>query len=176
MAIAAIITNGLVTNTIEATEEFAVSIGAVPCGPHVSIGWSFDDEGGFTPPPIPPVDLSEIKASLKVEVDRLAELERLRYITPGNGQAITYQAKATEALRYEETEGAGDYPLLSQEIGITGANLSDVAAVVLGMYNQWLAVGGLIEKARLSTKHAIDLAETESAARSAFSSLDFNAF
>ena len=173
---AATITNGVVTNTIEATPGFAASIGAVPCGEDVSIGWTYTAKDGFKPPATPSVDLTELKSRLKLAVDAAAELERQKYITPGAGQAMTYQAKAAEALRYAETEGAGDYPFLTQEVGITGATLAEVAVVVDSMHSQWLAIGGLIEKARLSTKAAIDLAETEDAARSAFSGLNFEEF
>lgn len=173
---AAIVSDETVTNIIEASPGFAASIGAVPCGEEVSIGWAYTSEDGFRPPTPVPVDLIELKSKLKLAVDSAAELERQKYITPGAGQAMTYQAKAAEALRFIENEGSGDYPFLAQEVGITGTTLSEVAEVVNSMHNQWLAIGGLIEKARLSTKAAIDLAETESAARSAFSGLNFEEF
>lgn len=138
---------------------------------------ALEEWGGVIEPYDPPVvDLNALKIALKAHVDAAAELERQKYITPGAGQAMTYQAKAAEALRYAETEGAGDYPFLTQEVGITGATLAEVAVVVDSMHSQWLAIGGLIEKARLSTKAAIDLAETEDAARSAFSGLNFEEF
>ncbi|MBS7699152.1 MULTISPECIES: hypothetical protein [unclassified Chelatococcus] len=109
--------------------------------------------------------LAQIKASLKASVDRRAEIERGRYITPGAGQAMTYQAKAAEAQHYTETDGAGDYPLLTAEVGVTGATIADVAAVVLGMHGQWQLIGAQIERARLSAKAVIDAAEDEAAAR-----------
>lgn len=114
---------------------------------------------------VPVVSLADLKASLKAMVDRQAEVERGRYITPGAGQAMTYQAKAAEAQRFVETEGAGDYPLLTAEVGVTGATLDDVATVVLAMHSQWQLVGAGIERARLTAKAAIDAAEDEAAAR-----------
>ena len=68
---AAIIEDGIVTNVILADEEFAVSIGATPCGENVSIGWSFDG-GEFTaPPPLPPepVDLIAYASSKRWAIE-----------------------------------------------------------------------------------------------------------
>lgn len=115
--------------------------------------------------PVPAGDLAAIKRSLKSDIDAQAETERARYITPGSGQAMTYQAKAAEAIRYHEASGAGEYPLLSAEIGVTGATLGDVAATVIAMHNQWLLMGAQIERARLSAKAAIEAAEDEATAR-----------
>lgn len=163
---AAIIENGVVTNVIVSDEAFAASIGAVPCDDSVSIDWAYDENTeAFTPQAGPEVDLGELKLALKLTVDIAAELERQKYITPGSGQAMTYQAKASEALRYAETDGEGMYPFLSQEVGITGDTLADVAAVVLAMHNQWQAIGSEIEQARLSAKAQIDAAPDGTAAR-----------
>lgn len=164
MSHAAIIEDGIVTNVIVADADFAGSIGAIACDEGVSIGWNYSD-GVFTPPSLPPVDLDALKLVLKAAVDAAAEVERHRYITSGSGQAMTYQAKAAEAMRYADTEGAGEYPFLSMEVGITGATLADVAAVVLNMHNQWQAIGGQIEQARLSAKAQIDAALDEATAR-----------
>lgn len=112
-----------------------------------------------------PVNLPALQHELKSRIDDAAEAERGRYITPGAGQALTYQHKAAEALRYLQSAGAGDYPLLSAEIGITGTTLADVAAVVHGAYQAWLAIGAQIEAARLAAKAAVDAAEDEAAAR-----------
>ncbi|MBX3536422.1 MAG: hypothetical protein KF735_02190 [Chelatococcus sp.] len=128
--------------------------------------WSADDLAAIGVTKIEPVvSLADLKTSLKAMVDRQAEAERGRYITPGAGQAMTYQAKADEARRFIDTAGDGDYPLLTAEVGVTGATIGDVAAVVLGMHGQWQLVGAHIERARLSAKAAIEAAEDEAAAR-----------
>ncbi|MFT0892231.1 hypothetical protein [Pseudochelatococcus sp. G4_1912] len=165
MSIAAIVEHRKVTNIIllESIEDAAL-FNAIPCDEGVSIGWSYS-EGVFTPPALPPVDLDALKVALKAAVDAAAEVERHRYITSGSGQAMTYQAKAAEAQRYAETDGAGEYPFLSMEVGITGATLADVAAVVLIMHNQWQAIGGQVEQARLFAKAQIDAASDEATAR-----------
>ncbi len=120
----------------------------------------------YDPPSAP---LSDIKTALKAQVDAAAERERTRYITPGSGQAMTYQAKADEARRLaaDPSPDAADYPLLSAEVGITAPDLASVGAVVLAAYQAWQGIGAAIEGARLGTKQAIDLAEDEAAARAA---------
>lgn len=101
--------------------------------------------------------------SRKAEIDAAAERERLRYITPGAGQAMTYQAKVEEAralaMETEDPDPA-HYPLLSAEIGITAPSLAEVASVVVAAYQQWQMIGAAIEAARLGAKRAVDLAET----------------
>lgn len=166
MSHAAIIENGIVKNVIVSDAGFAASIGAIPCNETVSIGWSYDEVGkAFAPPVGREIDLGDLKFALKMAVDAAAEFERHKYITPGSGQAMTYQAKAAEAQRYADTDGAGEYPFLSQEVGITGYTLTDVAAVVLAMHTQWLTVGSEIEKVRLSAKVLIDAAADEVSAK-----------
>lgn len=162
---AAIIEDGKVINVILTDDDdFAVSIGAIPCSNDVEIGWRL--VGGKLLPPVPTAsDLDAVKADLKWAVDTNAEKERGRYLTAGSGQAMTYQAKAAEAIRYDATGGVGEYPFLSCEVGITGATLEDVAAVVLDMHNQWQAIGGEIERVRLLAKAQIDLAQDEAIAR-----------
>lgn len=112
-----------------------------------------------------PVDLVGLKVALKSDIDAAAEAERSRYITPGSGQALTYQAKAAEAARFIEHAGIGDYPLLSAEVGVTGETLQQVAQIVINLHAQWQIVGGLIERARLAAKAAVDAAPDEAAAR-----------
>lgn len=84
-------------------------------------------------------DLAAIKAGYKAAIDADAGVQRLRYITPGGGQALTYMQKADEAKRYLSTTKpvAGDYPLLAAEVGITAENIAGVAAVVAAAFSQW---------------------------------------
>lgn len=122
---------------------------------------------GVTRAPAPPVPLAEIKRQIKAHIDRQAEVERARYITLGGGQAMTYQAKSAEAVRFagDHAPQADDYPLLAAEVGVTGETLQQVAQVVINMHAQWQVVGGLIERARLSAKAAVDAAPDETVAR-----------
>lgn len=129
----------------------------------VRVGDSFEIPG------LPQPSLNDVKAALKLGVDQAAEIERLKYITPGAGQAMTYQAKVDEvrALAQDLDPDAANYPLLAAEIGITAESLQDVAAAVLGAYRQWQQLGAVIERARLGAKAEIDAATTQEEARAA---------
>ena len=107
-----------------------------------------------------PYDLDVERKNKKAQIDSEAEAERNKYLTPGAGQAMTYQAKVEEAKRYAVEGDAGDYPFLSEEVGITASTLQGVADVIMTMHNIWLDIGRNIERARLSAKAAVDTAET----------------
>jgi hypothetical protein len=117
-------------------------------------------------PEAPPVALDVIKAGLRAKIDAQAEAERLRYVTPGAGQAMTYQAKADEARRIADDPDPDPaaYPLLAAEIGITAGDLAGVGAVVRANHAAWLTVGAAIEAVRLGTKAAVTAADDEAAA------------
>ncbi|KAB2773244.1 hypothetical protein F9L00_24835 [Brucella anthropi] len=113
------------------------------------------------------VPLSAVKDALKAQIDALAETERLKYITPGNGQAMTYQQKVAEAQAFKTATNpkATDYPILSSEVGITAETLAEVADIVLAAFAQWQQIGAAIEAIRLGAKRDIDAAEDETSAR-----------
>ncbi|MCM0751955.1 hypothetical protein DEA98_13750 [Brucella pseudogrignonensis] len=115
----------------------------------------------------PAATLEQIKSTLKAGVDAAAEAERLKYITPGNGQAMTYQQKVAEAQAYKAASNpkAADYPILSSEVGITAETLAEVADIVLSAFAQWQQIGAMIESIRLGAKRDIDAAEDEAEAR-----------
>jgi len=167
---------GLVANVIEydPQHEFDPGEGFSLVGitaPTVSVGWTYEG-GRFTAPkpePIDPIDLDVLKGQLKKQIDAAAEAERLKYITAGAGQAMTYQEKFAELVRYEADSDPVkvNYPMMSAEIGITGASLTAVAAAIRGAYDLWKQIGGAIEIARLQAKSAVDKATTEDRVRAA---------
>jgi hypothetical protein len=110
-------------------------------------------------------DLAAVKARAKAHIDEAAERARLKYITPGAGQAMTYAEKAAQARQcLAETDPLEtDYPLLAAEIGITAASLVDVAAVVVAAHAAWIGIGAAIEGIRLQAKSSIDAAEDAAA-------------
>jgi len=132
----------------------------------VEQGWTFDGRA-FAPPAESIRPLAEVKAELKSGVDAHAEAERLKYITPGVGQTMTYQQKVSEAQALKATSNTqeSDYPILSSEVGITAPTLGEVADIVLTAYAQWQQIGAMIEGIRLGAKRDIDAAEDEAAAR-----------
>jgi hypothetical protein len=123
-----------------------------------------------------PEELASRKASLKSRLDEIAEAERLKYVTPGAGQAMEYQQAAAEAEAlltaiavdpdYEPLPET--YPMLAASIGIDGGTLAEVAATVSTMHGQWRQIGSAIRAARLAGKAAIDAAETAEDAQAAF--------
>ncbi|WFS01580.1 hypothetical protein [Rhizobium tumorigenes] len=123
--------------------------------------------------PRPPITLENVKFDLKSSVDSAAEAARLRYITPGAGQAMTYSQKADEAARFlaATSPEAADYPMLNAEVGITAADLHGVAEVVNASYLQWQTVGAMIEGIRLRAKKGIEFAATSEAAQAIVASI-----
>ena len=113
------------------------------------------------------VGLDALKAGLKAAIDAQAERERLKYITPGAGQAMTYSRKVEQAktvLAASDPQPA-DYPMLAASIGIDGADIVAVANTVVAMDAAWETIGAAIEAARLAAKRFIDETEDETAAR-----------
>ncbi|KAB2768632.1 hypothetical protein [Brucella anthropi] len=151
---------------------------------NVPTRWPCDDSGAQTDSELSKVlkpygltigSFEEIKSMLKAEVDSAAEIERLKYITPGNGQAMTYQQKVTEAQAFKATTNPQDmdYPMLSSEVGITAEAISEVADVVLAAFAHWQQIGAMIESIRLGAKRDIDAAEDEAAARAVVDSVEW---
>ncbi len=144
--------------------EHAALLAAQAAGAEITAG-----DGGAPTAVAPQINLDTLKTALKRGVDGTAERERMRYITGGAGQAMTYQRKADEARAClaDENPQPADYPMLSAEIGITAATLAGVAEVVNAAYEAWLMIGARIEAARLGAKAAIDAATTAEDARTA---------
>ena len=141
----------------------------------VQQGWRVEGESFFAPLPSLARDLNEIKIELKIEIDSAAEIERLKYITSGTGQAMTYQQKVAEAQSYKAATNPKpvDFPILASEVGITAPTLSEVADTVLAAYRQWQQIGAGIEAVRLGAKRDIDVAGTEAAARAVVDSISW---
>lgn len=95
-------------------------------------------------------------------VDDAAEVARHKYLTPGLGQALTYQAKIEEIRRYDQDTNPvkADYPYMSAEIGVTGASLTAVADAVRAASNLWQEKSVATERMRLKAKADIAKAET----------------
>ncbi|MCX7370937.1 MAG: hypothetical protein NTW56_00605 [Alphaproteobacteria bacterium] len=125
------------------------------------------------PEPVTGTALEALKETLRRGVDSAAETARLRYITPGTGQAMVYLAKEEEARAVLALQGpptAGEYPLLEADVSI-GAAESVVAAAqtVATLASQWRRVAAEIETIRLGAKAAITAATDEAGARAAAS-------
>ena len=113
--------------------------------------------------------INTLRLTLTTQVDAQAETTRLLWITPGSGQALTYEQKRAEAERM-----AGDpapepeaYPMLAAEVGITAATLSAVGALVRARAAAWTAIAAQIESLRLQAKAAVMAANNAAEARAA---------
>ena len=128
--------------------------------------------------------LTAKKEKLKVSVDAAAENERLKYITAGVGQSMTYTEKFNQAVDYSKKYAAhasdpkntpepneADYLLLKAGLGIDGKTLIEVAETVTYAYAIWQKIGAAIEATRLESKAAIENAKTEEEAQAVFDAI-----
>lgn len=106
-------------------------------------------------------DVAKARSLAVEQVDADAETERLKYITPGSGQAMVYREKREEAnalkqaIAAGETIAAADYPHLAKEVGITATDLEAVADGVLAESASWKVISSEIEAVRLQAKKNI---------------------
>lgn len=114
--------------------------------------------------------LQDYKDRILFKVDQKAEGIRNTYLTSGSGQAMVYQRKGEEATRLQSDPDPDpkNYPILSATVGIEGATLQEVAALVIQMTNMWVEVAAAIETARLGGKAAISAATSATAVNEAF--------
>lgn len=105
----------------------------------------------------PDIDLAPLRQHLKVRLDEEAEVFRLRFITAGAGQAVTYMRKEAEARAWLADSGAAT-PMLSAEAAAIGVNLSEIVAEVVASADQWVAIGSAIEARRRATKTILNAA------------------
>ena len=131
-----------------------------------------------------PPTLAETKNELKSRVDAAAETERLKYITAGVGQSMTYGEKFNQAVEYSKKYAAhtadpknvnppdeNEFPLLQASIGIDGSSMIEVAETVTYAFALWEKIGAAIEGIRLKAKAAIGDAKTEEEAQAVFASI-----
>lgn len=131
-----------------------------------------------------PPTLVETKVALQARVDEAAENERLKYITNGVGQSMTYTEKFNQAVDYSKKYAAheqdpknepvpndNDYLLLKAGLGIDGKTLIEVAETVTYAYAIWQKIGAAIEATRLESKAAIENAKTAEEAQAVFDTI-----
>jgi hypothetical protein len=111
--------------------------------------------------------LASLREAWKRTVDQSAEAARQVYITPGFGQALTYETKRREAAVVMVLLGVpmqptqADCPHLWAEAAGLGLTVAAIAAEVTSQANAWLAASAQIEVLRRTAKAAIDAAATE---------------
>ena len=105
------------------------------------------------------LDLGILRASAAAQIDAQAEQVRQAFLTPGAGQALTYQRKEAEARAFVADQRTAT-PFLAAEAAARGMPVADVAAEVITLADRWIAAGALIEGLRMGAKAALAAAET----------------
>ena len=127
-------------------------------------------------------EIAALKAKLKLEVDDAAERTRLRYITPGVGQSMTYLEKHNQAIAVEalgeaaanalsEQDRSAQFPTLAASVGIEVPTLWACAQLVILKYEAWAALSHVIERTRLLGKKSISDASDAAAAQAAYEAI-----
>lgn len=130
----------------------------------------------------PEPSLSDLKAQLSKQVDTDAEAVRQKYITPGDGMAMTYQEKhaqaraviamgETAANALTEAERDDQFPTLSASVGIEASTLFACAQLVVTRYEAFADLSRVIERTRLAGKKAIGEASDHASARAAYAGI-----
>lgn len=107
-------------------------------------------------------DLSTLRARAVAAIDTAAERARSRYLTPGAGQAMTYQRKEAEARAFLADAGA-ETMFLSAEAPARAMSVAALAAEVVAQADAWAEVGSAIEALRMGAKAQVAAAATPDA-------------
>lgn len=107
----------------------------------------------------PNLDLAILRIALSNGIDAEAEQIRQRFLTPGAGQAMTYQRKEAEARAWM-ADNTAPTPFLSAEAPARDVTVADLAAEVIMLADQWTAIGSAIEGLRMGAKAALQRAGT----------------
>lgn len=113
----------------------------------------------------------DLRAVLQARIGAAAEAERLKYITPGAGQAMVYRAKFDEALAALATIAGGgtpqaaDHPFLQAEVDAgAAADLAAAANLVKATADQWTTIAAAIETVRRKATSDVAAAADDAAA------------
>lgn len=106
-------------------------------------------------------DYAALRKEMKAEIDRLASVERRKFITTDPGQSYVYNEKLREARAFLETDysDAADYPFLTAEAtlkNVTPKGLAQSIIAASAVSNRRLAS---VEMLRTQLKMDIDTAE-----------------
>jgi hypothetical protein len=120
------------------------------------------------------IDLDVIRSASASQIDATAEVVRMGFLTPGAGQAMTYQRKEAEARAWTADNGAFT-PFLSAEAPARGMTVAALAAEVIRLADAWTTIGSAIEAMRMKAKadiaQATNLGEIIAASRVDWSGL-----
>lgn len=109
----------------------------------------------------PPIEAARESAITSVDV--AAEAERLKYVTGGVGQALTYREKYQQALLVLSSPATAteeEFPLVAASVGIEADTLLECADLIVERHAAWVEAGARIERVRLQAKRDINAATT----------------
>jgi len=91
-------------------------------------------------------------------IEMLAERQRMKYLTAGQGKTMMYLRKETRAKEClaDPAPTSENYPMLAATIGVDGSNVTEVATIILARSNAWEAIGASIEAELTRLKIAIN--------------------
>lgn len=129
----------------------------VPDGVTVAVGYLYDGET-FEPPPGPSLD--SLRNAARDQIDTMAGVTRMRYITVVPGQEAVYVVKAQQAAAFAATGFAGTVPsFIAAEAAATGLTPQATAERILQLEALWVGqIGPAIEGARVAGKDAVSQA------------------
>lgn len=113
-----------------------------------------------------PTDVQAVATFLCAKIDAQAEAIRARFLTGGEGQALTYLAKQQEAQALA-LDPQAPAVILRAEAAALGMSVEQVAAEIRTAANTWTAAIAAIEAIRRLAKKQITEAENLSAMKSA---------
>jgi hypothetical protein len=127
----------------------------------------------------PAFALADAKRKASAAIDQAAEAARLRYLTAGAGQALTYlekerDARAYAAAGYPSTQLAS-YLFVDAERRATGQTGRQAADAIIATADAWRAKAAAIDherrKGKLAVEAAADAAAVEAARAAALAAL-----
>lgn len=131
------------------------------------------------PAALPEVPLKVAKAQAVREIDTVAEVARLRFITQGAGQALEYNQTELEAKRWVDATQPelADYPFLKAEVDAIAATTGQtpdpgaVAGNVIQQTAAWQAAGAEIKRIRRTAKMRIEAATSAAEVEAALANI-----
>lgn len=105
------------------------------------------------------LDLDMLRVMASEQIDAGAEMVRQQFLTPGAGQAMTYQRKEAEARSWIADKKAAT-PFLTAEADARGMTIAALVSEVIGNADAWTKIGAAIEGMRMGAKAAVAAAKT----------------
>ena len=124
--------------------------------------------------------LAQLKAEAYVAIDERAEACRMKFVTPGSGQAMEYQRNMEEIAAYQalpagtpEDDFPSRFAMLQAErqavYAVTGTlpSWADTVATMAALNEQWTQVGSAVKFLRRRAKLLVEAATSPAEVRAA---------